>query len=310
VTPPAVSVVLCTYADERWHDLVAAVRSVRAQDAADVEIVVAVDHNPALEARVRRELTGVVTTRSDGARGLSGARNAGFAACRGRVVAFLDDDCVAAPGWLPRLLTAFAAPDVAGAGGMVVPRWDQVRPAWFPVEFDWVVGCSYRGLPERVTAVRNPIGANMAFRREALDAAGGFRDGIGRVGRVPLGCEETELCLRIGARLRGARIVYDPDAVVAHRVPAARARCRYFAARCWAEGLSKAVVTRLAGARHGLASERRHAVTALPVGVAAGLRDVRRGDPAGALRAATIVAGLAITTAGYVRGRLARRAPA
>jgi GT2 family glycosyltransferase len=307
VTPPAVSVVVCTYTDERWDDLVAAVRSVRAQDVADVEIVVAVDHNPALEARVRRELAGVVTARSDGARGLSGARNAGIAAARGRVVVFLDDDCVAAPDWLSRLLAAFAAPDVAGTGGMVVPRWDSARPAWFPEEFDWVVGCSYRGLPERAAAVRNPIGASMAFRREALEAAGGFRDGIGRVGRVPLGCEETEVCLRIRARLPGTRILYDPDAVVVHRVPAARARWRYFAARCWAEGLSKAVVTRLAGTRQGLASERRHAVTALPAGVAAGLRG---DDPAGALRAATIVAGLTITTAGYVHGRLARRARA
>jgi GT2 family glycosyltransferase len=303
VSEPRVSVVVCTYTEQRWDDLVAAVASVRAQRVPGLEVVVAVDHEPALESRVRRELPGVVLAVNRGTRGLSDTRNAGVAASRGRVVVFLDDDCVASPDWLGRLVAHFASAGVAGVGGAVVPRWDGGRPAWFPTEFDWVVGCSYRGLPARTAAVRNPIGANMAFRRDALTAAGGFRDGLGRIGRVPLGCEETELCLRIQARLPGARVVYDPRAAVTHRVPAARAEWRYFAARCWGEGLSKAAVARLAGAGPGLASERRHALRTLPAGIveALGARAPRR--------AAAIAAGLAITTAGYVRGRVARDGP-
>jgi GT2 family glycosyltransferase len=307
VSAPAVSVVVCTYTEQRWDDLVAAVASIRRQRVPGVEIVVAVDHSPALEARVRRELPGVVTATNRGARGLSDTRNAGVAAARGTVVAFIDDDCVAAPGWLERLLAHFAEPDVAGAGGAVAPRWDAGRPAWFPAEFDWVVGCSYRGLPTRTAPLRNLIGANMAFRRDALDAAGGFHNGLGRLGRVPLGCEETELCLRIQGRWPGARMLYDPQALVEHRVPAARGRLGYFAARCWAEGLSKAVVAGLAGSRQALAAERVHALRTLPRGLLAALRDAASGQAAAALRAGAIVAGLAITTAGYVRGRMARR---
>jgi glucosyl-dolichyl phosphate glucuronosyltransferase len=310
VSEPPVSVVVCTYTERRWDDLVAAVGSVRAQRVPGLEVVVATDHNPRLAARVGRELAGVVATSNHGAPGLSDARNAGIAASRGHIVAFLDDDCVAAPGWLARLLAHFAAPHVVAAGGAVAPRWDARRPGWFPAEFDWVVGCSYRGLPAEATAVRNVIGANMAFRRHVLDAVGGFRAGLGRVGTVPLGCEETELCLRIASRLPSTRIVYDPVAVVEHRVPAARGSWRYFAARCWAEGRSKAVVARLAGRRRGLAAERQHVLHALPIGVLSGLRDAATGDAAGARRAAAIVAGLAITTSGYARGVVGRRAGA
>jgi glucosyl-dolichyl phosphate glucuronosyltransferase len=305
VSAPAVSVVVCTYTEERWDDLVAAVASAAAQTVpgGPVEVVVVADHAPALEDRVRREIAGVHVVANPGARGLSPARNAGVAAARGAIVAFLDDDCVAAPGWLARLAGHLAAPDVAAAGGAVVPRWDAGRPAWFPPEFDWVVGCSHRGLPTATADVRNLIGANMAFRRAVLATAGGFRDGLGRIGRVPLGCEETELCLRIAAALPGARIVYDPAAVVVHRVPAARAGPRYFAARCWGEGVSKAAVARLAGSRRGLAAERRHAFRTLPAGTVRALGD---GAP---LRAGAIGAGLAITTLGYVRGRAAPGAP-
>jgi len=305
VSAPAASVVVCTYTEQRWDDLVAAVASVAGQSVrgGGVEIIVVVDHAPALEARVRREIPGARVVANPGARGLSPARNAGVAAARGPVVAFLDDDCVAAPGWLARLAGHFTAPDVVAAGGAVVPRWDAGRPAWFPPEFDWVVGCSYRGLPAATAEVRNLIGANMAFRRSVIDAVGGFRDGLGRVGRVPLGCEETELCLRIAAAVPGGRIVYDPGSVVTHRVPAARAAPRYFAARCWGEGLSKATVARLAGSRRGLAAERRHAFRTLPAGA---LRALRDGAPR---RAAAIAIGLAITSLGYVRGRAAPGAP-
>jgi hypothetical protein len=171
-----------------------------------------------------------------------------------------------------------------------------------------VIGCSYRGLPETVAEIRNPIGANMAFRRTAFERAGGFRDGIGRVGARPVGCEETELAIRVRQGSPGARILQVPEARVRHLVPPERTSWRYFRARCWSEGLSKALVATEVGRQDALASERGYTLRTLPWGVVQGLADALRGRLAGAGRAAAIVAGLAVTTAGYLRGRLAVRA--
>jgi hypothetical protein len=186
-----------------------------------------------------------------------------------------------------------------GVGGRVEPRWADGRPRWFPPEFDWVVGCSYRGLPTERALVRNPIGANMSFRRPVLQRVGGFRAGLGRTGRRPVGCEETELAIRVRQRLTNALVLFEPAAVVRHRVSSARARPGYFFSRCFAEGRSKALVARHVGRRDGLASERRYVVRDLSRGVLDGIRDALRGNPAGGARALAILGGLTLTVAGY-----------
>jgi glycosyltransferase involved in cell wall biosynthesis len=301
-----VSVVICAFADDRWDDLVVAVDSVRAQTPGPREIIVVIDHNPTLLSRARNHLEGVVAFPNREARGLSGARNSGIAAATGAIVVFLDDDAIAAPAWLEHLTAGFADPSVMAIGGAVEPAWVGQRPRWFPEEFLWVVGCSYRGMPRRSSPVRNPIGANMAFRRTVFDHVGVFRSGIGRIGSRPLGCEETELCIRIRQHWPESLVVFEPRARVTHRVPTRRAEQDYFRARCLAEGRSKALVARLVGADAGLASERAYTLRTLPAGVVCGFRDgIARGDPAGFLRSAAIVAGLAMTTVGYVAGRLA-----
>jgi len=305
----AVSVVICAYTDERWPLLRAAVASVRRQTAPPLELVVVVDHDEALLARAAAELDGVAAVANHEPRGLSGARNSGVAATRGEIVAFLDDDAVAQDDWLERLTAPYADAGVLGVGGAIEPRWLAGRPPGFPAEFDWVVGCSYAGMPTRRAVVRNLLGANMSVRRDVLDAVGGFRDGIGRVGRRPTGCEETELCIRAARRIPGGAFMFEPGARVAHAVPADRATWGYFRARCFAEGLSKARVAALAGSRDGLASERAYTLRTLPAGVGRGLADAARGDRFGLTRAAAIVGGLAVTTAGYVVGSV-RPAPA
>jgi hypothetical protein len=262
-----------------------------------------IDHNGALQARAAAALQGPRVVANRYAPGLSGARNTGVQAAGGEVLAFMDDDALADPDWLQALLAHYQDPDVMAVGGAVLPWWESGRPRGFPEEFDWVVGCSYRGMPTSRTGVRNLLGANMSFRRRVFGVVGGFAEGIGRVGVRAAGCEETELCIRVGAAFPAGAILYEPAARVSHRVPAARASWRYFGVRCYREGLSKAQVTQRAGLTSGLASERAHAARAIPVGIVRAARAVLAGDGAGVVRATALMAGLWVTTLGFIVGR-------
>ena len=300
-----ISVVICAYTDRRWQDLAAAVASVEAQTRPPERLILVVDHNPPLLERARDAFPRVQVVPNTARKGLSGGRNTGVAHSVGDVVAFLDDDAWAAPDWLERLAAGYASPSVVGVGGTAAPVWPGRRPHWLPPEFDWVVGCSFVGMPTETAPVRNLIGANMSFRREVFDTVGGFTDGLGRVGARPMGCEETELGIRLRQSSYGnARLVYEPAAVVHHRVSEDRVAWRYFRARCYAEGRSKAMVARLVGARDALETERRYIRSVLPRAIARSLNPRRRQRPTGVAGGGAIVAGLLITTAGYARGRL------
>lgn len=303
----SLSVVVCAYTLARWDDLRRAVDSVLSERDTVTELVVVIDHNEELFERAA-DLFGadprIVLCRNAGQRGLSDARNTGVAASRGEIIAFLDDDAAAQPGWSAALLVHYDDSGVAGVGGYAAPVWPSGRPRWMPAEFDWVVGCSYVGQPQHVTTVRNPLGCNMSLRRSVFADIGGFRSEVGRVGSVPVGGEETELFLRLRAQRPEQRVLLDPSAAVSHHVSADRATPRYFLRRCYHEGLSKAVVTRLAAAPKSLDSEQSYATRVLPRAV---VREVASRQPGGRARAAMIVAGLAVTTAGYLRGTLARR---
>jgi glycosyltransferase involved in cell wall biosynthesis len=304
IEPDSFSVVICAYSSARWDSLVAATRSVERQSLAAHEIVVVVDHNDELRARAERSLPQARVVANTGTRGLSDARNSGVRAAEGSIVVFLDDDAVADGDWLRHLAQAYGDSRTIGVGGEIAPNWSSGQaPPWFPEEFNWVVGCSYRGVPEERAPVRNLIGCNMSYRREAFAAVGGFE--IGRTGALSIGNEndETDFCIRLGRALPASVLLFEPQARVQHAVPAERATARYFVRRCYSEGVSKARLARLVGAEQGLSSERDYVRRTLSSGLRRELRSaIREREMAGLMRAAAIAAGLAVTSAGYAVG--------
>ncbi|MEO0492531.1 MAG: glycosyltransferase family 2 protein [Actinomycetota bacterium] len=314
-TPETISVIICAYTDERWADIAQGIESLRTQTLRPQQIVLVIDHNDELLERAADEWAStddhgmrIDVVANTMTRGLSGARNTGVTWCDGDIIAFLDDDARAGDdGWIEAMVAAYGDPDIAGVGGGATPNWDGVdAPEWFPREFGWVIGCSYTGMPTEAEEVRNFIGCNMSFRREVFESIGFFTDGIGRVGKKPVGCEETEYCIRLRQRHPEARLIFDPRLDVFHRVSPDRREFTYFRSRCWSEGLSKAVVTRNVGAQDGLEAERAYTTKVLPMGVMRGIGQGLTGKVVGFQRAGAIVLGLVWTAAGYVRGRIAR----
>jgi glucosyl-dolichyl phosphate glucuronosyltransferase len=295
---PTVSVIIPTYTKARWDWLQEAVASVQAQTVPAMEIIVVVDHNPELLEEITREFPAVIAVPNIGGRGVSGARNSGVKASRGEIVAFLDDDSIAAPDWLAILLRHIMAPGVVGVGCYSDGLWEAPCPRWFPGEFSWTIGVSYFGLPKTPTAVRNVWTSAMLVKRSAFEVVDGFREDFGKIGNRSLP-EDTDLCLRIAAVEENSVWMWDPAKVMKHRVPAGRATFRYLMSRCFLQGWGKAAMARMDGFDESTALERYYALRILPAGVGRGVADALRGDVSGLGRSGAIIAAFTVTVSGY-----------
>jgi hypothetical protein len=308
-------VVVAAWSLDAMGDLEACVAALGAQTVAPREVFVVIDHNAELAARAREHLKGVTVLDNQGERGVVEARNTGIAAASGAIVAFTDDDAAPKPGWVAGLLAAFEDERAVGVGGALDPAWVGTEPRWLPTEFYWVFGCSYRGLPTEPAPIRNPIGANMAVRREALQAVGGFAVGVAprelRLGGKVLSgghaLDDTSLGIRISAAFPGQHWIYQPAARVRHKVVPGRTTLRYFLFRSFEEGAGKAALADLVGAESGLESERRHLFVTVPLGFLRGFGELLRGDVYGPIRSLALVTGIAAAASGYVFAKLRSR---
>ncbi len=298
----SVSAIICVHTLERWDHICDAVRSLEMQTHRPDELIVAVDNNPDLFAKASSLTSSLVTVvHNTGAKGVSGTRNVAAELSSCDVLAFLDDDAVADPHWLESLQRWYDDPTIVGVGGPAFPVWaGGSRPRWFPKSFDWVVGCSHSGTADSAQQVRNFLGCNMSVRRDIWREVGGFSPDMGRVGANGGGGDETEFCIRVAAQV-GGRFMHEPKAVVAHQVPASRQTLRYFAKRCYAEGVSKRRLVGSAGTAEGLGEERSHLRSTLPREFLAGIRAALRGEVDGFAQSLALASGTVVTIAGFLQ---------
>ena len=206
----------------------------------DVEIIV-VDNNsrdstPDVIAEAAKSSPFRIVGLKETAQGKSFALNRGLEAARGDVIALTDDDVWPDPQWLRRIVDKFRESDVTFVFGKVLPRWGAVPPAdlltsaaqtiWGPLALVDYGDEPAEYTPER-TGQRLPIGANLAFRRDAIVEAGGWRTDLGKVNNTLTSGEDHEIFCRL-RRFNRYSGFYDPQNVVRHYVPARRLTRRYF----------------------------------------------------------------------------------
>jgi glycosyltransferase involved in cell wall biosynthesis len=240
-----VSVVLCTHVTERYDALAEAAESVLQQSHDDVELVLVSDGSDAVYERMERDYDDrddVVVHCHDRNRGLLESRNTGAELASGDVVAFIDDDAVAADDWLEKLVTAYQERDAIAVGGRMTPRWVAGKPGFLPEEFYWLVGVTHRGFAgdtDEPCEVRNTNGSNISFRRDVFLDLGGFATDIGgRKGDKQLQGGETELCARM-REAYGEAVWYVPAAEVEHKVFEFRTDPVWLIKRAFWQGYSK-----------------------------------------------------------------------
>ena len=242
MTRPAFSsVIVCTH--DRPGDLRRCLEAIgRLEDPVEVIVVDSASEPPCrdLVERFASCISDLTYVRED-APGLSRARNRGLRTARCDLVAFLDDDAAPHADWARRIVAPFAADsDVACVGGAcraVFPDCD--RPRWLSDRLLQFAGITrFRDAREARSSAEWPFGANVAFRRAALDAVGGFPERLGRSGTTLLSGEESAVIDSL--RANGWKIMLDPTAVVDHAVSAERCRSAYYWRRLWWAGVGRA----------------------------------------------------------------------
>jgi glycosyltransferase involved in cell wall biosynthesis len=154
--------------------------------------------------------------------GLDWALNRGLDEARYDIVAYTEDDACVSPGWLRAVARAFQDGEVSAMTGLVLPleleTWSQalfeeyggMSRGLLPRVFDWSCASEF----DITAAFPCGVGANMAFRREALEQIGRFDTALD-VGTPSLGAGDLDIFHRIVAS--GRTLIYAPAAWIRHR---------------------------------------------------------------------------------------------
>lgn len=231
------SIVICSY--DRYDLLgqaIAAVANSESFEPDRMQLVV-VDNTPRRRRRklgMDRKAEIVVCEEA----GLSNARNAGIAASKGRIIAFIDDDAIVHQDWCRAVLNAFEQfPNAAVCGGRTLPLYSsRPRPRWYYDDLSRYLSCIDWGPSDQpLKPGQWIVGANMAFRREVFEKFGLFDPALGRKGTASLlSNEEIALLSKVGRD----KVYFVPDMVVDHVIPDERVSLDWFRKRVFWQAVS------------------------------------------------------------------------
>lgn len=256
---PQVSAIICTHNRDTY--LGAAIDSLLCQEfAAEFEVIVVDNASSDRTRDVVEERLRVLQESTlphpqlkyvyEPVTGLSVARNTGAVESHSQILAYLDDDAVASPGWLQILYSAYQSNEkLAIAGGKVTLLWPQGThpPRWLSPGLAENLGAYDLG--ETIVYIDRPgltpRGLNYSIRRSFLEQIGGFDPNLGRVGKKLLSNEELQMTER--AIELGWQVAYLPNALVAHNVSPERINPTWFLSRGWWQGISECYREQLAG---------------------------------------------------------------
>src|SRR5216117_3813370 len=197
---PRISVVLCSYNGART--IADCLDGLARLDYPDYEVIVVDDGSRDATAAIAGRYNVALIRTPKG--GLARARNAGLAAASGEIVAYIDDDAYPDPHWLRYLAATFMSTHHAGVGG----------PNIAPPGDGWIAECVARapGGPQHVLLsdeeAEHIPGCNMAFRRDRLEAIGGFDPQFRAAG------DDVDVCWQL--QERGWTLGFHPAALVWH----------------------------------------------------------------------------------------------
>ena len=240
-----ISTIICTYRSDRYKDVIEAIRSLIGQSYRNLKIIVVVDGNMELYDKILKSSeidkldTRVILNEEN--LGLSESRNKGIKQTEKGIITFLDDDAVADKNWISELKRMYDEENAIAAGGKLIPLWIVPKPNFLPEEYYWLIGATHKGFQTKMCEVRNTFGSNISFKKEILVDLNGFKSDMGFKGGKLLQGEETELCDRM-KKMHGRGVMYNPNAVVYHKVFPERIEYIKLMKRCFWQGYSKRIM--------------------------------------------------------------------
>ena len=252
-----ITVAISTFNESRFNWVVELLESLQNQTLKDFEVIIIVNENEdyfkklaeIAESKIDVRKLKVKVSFNPAENGIAHSRNLALRYARSPYVAYTDDDAIPHYRWLEELLRTLESGEKVGAATGPVklkcePEGAENAMKWFPKELYWSVGCTCLDMPQ-LTQVRNGFGSNLALKKTVALQYGGFNEAFGYNRRTLLVGEEAEL----GIKLIRANYttLWNPKAMVYHRVPRGRLKTRNIVKRSFIEGKTKATLAEVYG---------------------------------------------------------------